>query len=171
METGATDGSATDPFELIFRAHFTPMVRLAHLLGSDDPENAAQEAFAKLHGRIRLLAEPEKAVAYLRTCLVNLTRSRHAHLSVVRRYVPPRPVDAASAEHLALAKADQSSVMAALSTLSPRHREALVLRYWLDLSEKQMAESMGTSVGSVKSHVSRGLSALRAALQSTDGEL
>ena len=169
MDSRAAD-EATDPFESIFRDQFTPMVRLAHLLGSDDPENAAQEAFAKLHGRLRLLKEPERAVGYLRTCLVNLTRSRHAHLSVVRRYVPPRPDNAQSAESTVLAMADQSTVMAALATLSPRHREALVLRYWLDLSEKQMAESMGTSIGSVKSHVSRGLSALRAALESTDGE-
>lgn len=170
METGAAD-EAVDPFEAIFRDQFTPMVRLAHLLGSDDAENAAQEALAKLYGRLRLLKEPEKAVSYLRTCLVNQTRSRHAHLVVVRRYVPPRPDDSESAERTVLAMADQSTVIAALALLSPRHREALVLRYWLDLSEKQMAESMGTSIGSVKSHVSRGLSALRAALESTDGEL
>lgn len=70
-----------------------------------------------------------------------------------------------------LAGSDQSIVIGALRTLSDRHREALVLRYWLDLSEKQMVLAMGISVGSVKAHVSRGLSALRAALGPAGGEL
>ncbi len=159
-------------FESIFREQFTLMVRLAHLLGSDDPENAAQEAFSRLHAKLSGLTEPERAVGYLRACLVNITRSRHAHLAVVNRQPPLVEGEVASAESTALAYADQALVIAALARLTPRHREALVLRYWLDLSERQMAEAMGTSVGTVKSHVSRGLSALRAVLDAepTDGE-
>ena len=162
---GTADQPAADGrFELLYRAQFTPMVRLAHLLGSDDPENAAQEAFSRLHARMSRLDEPEKAVGYLRTCLVNLTRSRHAHLSVAGRYTPPAEAHAASAEQLAISRSDHDIIISALRSLSRRHREALVLRYWLDLSERQMAEAMGISAGSVKSHVSRGLSALRTAL-------
>jgi RNA polymerase sigma factor (sigma-70 family) len=54
-----------------------------------------------------------------------------------------------------------------MGRLSPRHREALVLRYWLDLSEAEMADAMGVSRGTVKSHVSRGLDALAALLEGT----
>lgn len=155
-------------FDSIFREQFAAMVRLAHLLGSDDPENAAQEAFSRLHVRLPALAEPDRAVGYLRTCVVNIARSRRAHLAVVARHHPFGDVQVASAESTVVDGADRAVVIAALGKLSPRHREALVLRYWLDLSEKQMAETMGTSVGTVKSHVSRGLAALRLALPPMD---
>ncbi|MET3806055.1 RNA polymerase sigma factor (sigma-70 family) [Nakamurella sp. UYEF19] len=161
-------GAARGDFESIFQRHFAAMVRLAHLLGSDDPENVAQEAFSRLHTRLPQLSEPDRAIGYLRACLVNITRSRHTHLAVVARYQRTADADVASAEALAIADVDRAVVIAALGRLSPRHREALVLRYWLDLSEKQMADAMGTSVGTVKSHVSRGLAALRSALPPMD---
>ena len=155
-------------FDSIFREQFTAMVRLAHLLGSDDPENAAQEAFSRLHVRLPALTEPDRAVGYLRTCLVNITRSRRTHLAVAARYQPVGDTTVASAESTVVDGADRAVLIAALGRLSLRHREALVLRYWLDLSEKQMAEAMGASVGTVKSHVSRGLAVLRLALPPTD---
>ena len=155
-------------FDSIFVTNFAAMVRLAYLLGSDDPENAAQEAFSRLHVRLPALADPDRAVGYLRACLVNITRSRRTHLAVAARRQHVFEVQAASAESTAIDGADRALVLAALRMLSPRQREALVLRYWLDLSEKQMAHAMGTSVGTVKSHVSRGLAALRLALPPMD---
>jgi RNA polymerase sigma factor (sigma-70 family) len=169
--TPAAAADGRPHFERLFRDHYPAMVRLAHLLGSDDPENAAQEAFTRLHSRLPRLAEPDRAVGYLRACLVNITRSRHTHLAVVARHPPAPAIDVPSAESTVMDRADQALIIAALRRLSPRHREALVLRYWLELSEKQMAEAMGTSVGTVKSHVSRGLSALRLALPPAEGEL
>ena len=138
-------GAAGD-FDSIFRDHFASMVRLAHLLGSDDPENAAQEAFSRLHARLSRLAEPERAVGYLRACLINITRARHAHFAVMARHPHTSDANVATAESTFQATADRAVIIAALSRLSPRHREALVLRYWLDLSKKQMAQAMGTSV-------------------------
>lgn len=158
-------GSAEQSFEGLFRTQFATMHRLAHLLGSDDPEDAVQEAFARLHRRWDGLRDRSTAGGYLRTTVVNLVRSRREHLAMAARRTPP---DAAgtmpSAEADVVLRADNAALIAALGHLAPRHREALVLRFWLDLSQQQIAEAMGVSVGSVKSHVSRGLAALRAEL-------
>lgn len=151
----------------LFHAQFTPMVRLAAMLGADDPEDVAQEAFVRLHGRTRTLRDANAAVGYLRTTVLNLTRSRLRHLSVVRRARGERSVDAVSAEHDVVRRESARELVAAVHRLSPRHREAIVLRYWLDLTEAEMAEAMGVSRGTVKSHVSRGLHALGALLEET----
>lgn len=71
------------------------------------------------------------------------------------------PVDTPAPDESVAAR---TSMKTALAQLSPRHREALVLRYWLDLSLKEMAASMNVSVGTAKSHLSRGLAPLRTQL-------
>ena len=161
-DEGTAGLSADRPlsYEQLFHAHFRAMVRLAAMLGADDPEDVAQEAFVRLHGRNRPLRDSHAAVGYLRTTVVNLTRSRQRHLSVVRRHPENAPPDVASAEHDAVRREAGRDLVAAIGRLSARHREALVLRYWLDLSEAEMADAMGISRGTVKSHVSRGLDAL-----------
>jgi len=154
----AGDDGAARVAEL-FRARYPEMVRLADLLGADDPEDIAQEAFARLvrtHGSLR---NPGAALAYVRASVCNLTRNRRRHLRVVRRRTPAgRHED--SSEQAAILREDHREVLAALARLPPRTREALVLRYWLDLSEREIAETMAVSPGTVKSHVSRGLAAL-----------
>lgn len=163
------DGEDTDDpdgvYQELFHGHFTAMTRLAAVLGADDPEDVAQEAFVRLHRRARALRDPHAAAGYLRTTVVNLTRSRHRHLSVVRRNPPALPEDVASAESQAVRRESGRELVAALGQLSSRHREALVLRYWLDLTEAEMAEAMNVSRGTVKSHVSRGLDALAALME------
>jgi len=150
----------------LFHAHFAAMVRLAAMLGADDPEDVAQEAFVRLHGRRRALRDPHAAIGYLRATVVNLTRSRLRHLAVVRRRGPAEArVDVPSAEHDVVRREGHRDLLAAMRLLSTRHREALVLRYWLDLTEAEMAEVMGISRGTVKSHVSRGLDALARLLE------
>jgi RNA polymerase sigma factor (sigma-70 family) len=165
--TGDLAGVALEAYERLFHGHFAPMVRLAALLGADDPEDVAQEAFVRLHRRRRTLRDPHAAAGYLRTTVVNLTRSRGRHLAVVRRHDEQSPRAVASAEHEAVRREDAREVVVALGVLSARHREALVLRYWLDLTEAEMADAMGISRGTVKSHVSRGLDALAVALNAT----
>ena len=154
-----------DGYQELFHGQFAAMTRLAAMLGADDPEDVAQEAFVRLHRRSRTLRDPHAAVAYLRTTVVNLTRSRLRHLSVVRRLAPGPPPDVPSAEHDVVRRESHRHLLDALGQLSARHREALVLRYWLDLSEAEMAEAMSVSKGSVKSHVSRGLDALAALME------
>ena len=168
----SSDGSsgqtaAAQAYQQLFFGHFAAMTRLAGALGADDPEDVAQEAFVRLHARRRTLRDPHAAVGYLRTTVVNLTRSRQRHLAVVRRHREPAPPDVASAEHDVVRQEGLHELLAAVARLSPRHREALVLRYWLDLTEAEMAEAMGVSRGTVKSHVSRGLDALAALLEET----
>jgi RNA polymerase sigma-70 factor (sigma-E family) len=145
----------------LFRVRYLDMVRLAGLLGADDPEDIAQEAFARLMHKHPGLDDP---VPYLRAIVCNLTRNRHRHLRVVRAKTPgevPEP----SSEHAAIVREEHAEVIAALATLPARRREAIVLRYWLDLSEREIAAAMGVSVGTVKSQISRGLAAVAEILE------
>jgi RNA polymerase sigma factor (sigma-70 family) len=143
----------------LFRDRYPEMVRLADLLGADDPEDIAQEAFARLIRKHGSLRDPGLALAYVRASVVNLTRNRHRHLRVVRRRTPAAAASESS-EQAAILREDHREVLAALADLPPRTREALVLRYWLDLPQRDIAAAMGVSLGTVKSHVSRGLAAL-----------
>jgi len=147
----------------LFRARYPEMVRLADLLGADDPEDIAQEAFARLLRKHGSLRNPDAALAYVRASVCNLTRNRHRHLRVVRLRTPSAPPEASS-EQAAILREDHREVIAALAQLPSRRREAIVLRYWLDLSEREIAAAMGVSQGTVKSNVSRGLAALALAL-------
>lgn len=152
---------ADDEMAVLFRARYLEMVRLAGLLGADDPEDVVQEAFARLMRRGALDADP---VPYLRAIVCNLARNRHRHLRVVREKTP-RAVSEPSSEHAAILREDHAEVIAALAALPARRREAIVLRFWLDLSEREIAATMGVSPGTVKSCVSRGLTALARALE------
>jgi DNA-directed RNA polymerase specialized sigma24 family protein len=73
----------------LFRTRYPEMVRLANLLGADDPEDIAQEAFARLIRKYDSLRNPDAALAYVRASVCNLTRNRHRHLRVTRRKTTP----------------------------------------------------------------------------------
>jgi RNA polymerase sigma factor (sigma-70 family) len=158
-----TDDEAAAAVSALFRARYPELVRLADLLGADDPEDIAQEAFARLLRKYGSLRDPGAALAYVRSSVCNLTRNRHRHLRVVRRRTPAGR-DEDSSEQAAILKEDHREVLAALARLPLRTREAIVLRYWLDLSQREIAAVMGVSTGTVKSNVSRGLAALALAL-------
>jgi len=159
-----TDLRLTGAVSGLFRERYPQMVRLAALLGADDPEDIAQEAFARLIHKEHTLRNPDAAVAFVRACVCNLTRNRHRHLRVVRQHTHAAH-DEASSEHLVMLKEDHRELIAALATLPARRREAIVLRYWLDLSEREIAAAMGISPGAVKSYVSRGMDSLEQALR------
>jgi RNA polymerase sigma factor (sigma-70 family) len=148
-------------FDSLFDDCFESMKRLAFLLGADDPENIAQEAFVRLHARWATLTDEDRATAYLRRTVVNLSRSRLRHLRVVRR--SPREPDrmAASAESLALGN---QAVWDSLALLTPRQRQVLVLRYWLDLDQQAIADTLGVAVGTVKATTNQAMTVLRTAL-------
>jgi RNA polymerase sigma factor (sigma-70 family) len=146
---------------VLFRCRYPEMVRLAGLLGADDPEDIAQEAFARLMRKGALDADP---VPYLRAIVCNLTRNRHRHLRVVREKAL-RAVSEPSSEQAAIVREDHAEVITALAALPARRRQAIVLRFWLDLSEREIAMTMGVSPGTVKSQLSRGLAALARELE------
>lgn len=148
-------------------AHYRRLLALAVLVTDDraTAEDLVQEAFARLHGRT--LADPEHALAYLRSTILNLSRSRLRRLRTARKHDRPDDRLLPSAEEDVLLRADQQAVLDAVRTLPPRQRQALVLRYWADMSEAQIAAAMGLSNGTVKSHTSRGVTALRRILEPT----
>lgn len=177
VEQQALAPAVTDPDQLereaglarLFELHYSSMLRLAVLLGADDPENVVAEAYYQIYRKWRRLRDVEAAEAYLRSTVCNLTRMRIRHLQVARKHVenPPELPDetVASAESTALLRDDQRVLIDALQQLPARQREALVLRHWLGLKEGEIAAAMGISCGSVKTHTSRGLAALTQAME------
>ena len=89
------------------------------------------------------------------------------HRSVVERHAPAPLPDGASAEHGAMVALEHAEVLTALRSLPVRQREVLVLRYYVDLAEADIADAMGISRGAVKSHASRGMAALRTTLEAS----
>lgn len=161
-----TSGQPTDvplTLEDLYKTHQMRLVRLAILL-VDEPataEDVVQEAFTGLHRNWRNLRDAQAAVGYLRTAVVNGSRSVLRRRKTAREYTPPHQVNARSAESLAMLSAEHQAVVQALSTLPPRQREVLVLRYYGGLSETEIAEATGISKGTVKSTASRALETLQ----------
>ena len=151
----------------LYSEHYRALVRLAALLVRDTPtaEEVVQDSFVAMHGGWQRLRDTEKALAYLRQSVVNRSRSVLRHRTVVDKNLQKAPPDMPSAEHGALVLLERSAVVAALRGLPDRQREAIVLRYYADLSEAGIATAMGISRGAVKSHTARGMTALRAALE------
>ena len=147
----------------LYSSHYRALVRLAALLVRDTPtaEEVVQDSFVAMHGGWQRLRDAEKALAYLRQAVVNRSRS----VLVVDKNMQKAPPDMPSAEHGALVLLERSAVVAALRELPDRQREAIVLRYYADLSEAEIAAAMKISRGAVKSHTARGMSSLRAALE------
>lgn len=151
----------------IYLGEYKSLVRLAVLLLRDVPsaEEVVQEAFIAMYSGWLRLRDPEKALSYLRQAVVNRSRSVLRHRTVVDRNVPKHVPDEPSAEAGAITLLERSAVIKALSGLPDRQREALVLRYYADLSEAEIAAAMGISKGAVKSHTARGIAALKSVLE------
>ncbi|MEU3711863.1 RNA polymerase sigma factor [Streptomyces catenulae] len=152
----------------LYHAHRLAMVRLAVLLVDDraTAEDVVQDAFTALcrrHGE--RLDEVDNALAYLRTAVVNAARSVLRRRRSARNYTPPHEADAPSAEERIVLDEEHREVLAALGRLTARRREVLVLRYWGDLSEAEIARTLGISRGAVKSLASRALKALEKILE------
>lgn len=124
-------------------------------------EDVVQDAFCGLYRRWHHLAEPDKALAYVRTAVFNGCRTHlRARLRASGQRITHPGARLAPVEEDALVADERRRVMAAVRGLPPRQREALVLRYYLDLSERDIAAAMGISQGTVKSTTARALAAL-----------
>ncbi|CAM3820379.1 SigE family RNA polymerase sigma factor [Nocardioides zeicaulis] len=152
--------------EQMYAAHWPQLVRLSTLLVHDQQaaEDVVQDAFVAMHGKWSRLRDPDKALAYLRQAVVNRSRSALRHRAVVERHVRTSAPGEGAVEGPSLGGARRDAVRDALLRLTERQREVLVLRYYLDWSEAQIADALGVSRGAVKSHASRGSAALRALL-------
>jgi RNA polymerase sigma-70 factor (sigma-E family) len=151
----------------LYAAHYRALVRLSALLLRDvaTAEEVVQDSFVAMHDGWRRLRDNDKALSYLRQSVVNRSRSVLRHRVVVDRNAPKPPPDMPSAEQGAISLLERSAVVTALRTLPARQREALVLRFYGDLSEAQIAAAMGISKGAVKSHTARAMTALRSVLE------
>jgi RNA polymerase sigma-70 factor (sigma-E family) len=167
MPTHAERWDADAAVEQLYAAHYRRLVRLSVLLVGD-PETAeevVQDSFVAMHGRWRSLRDPGQGLAYLRQTVVNRSRSVLRHRGVRARHVAAVVPDLPGADVDAVAGETRARVLAALRGLPERQREVLALRYYLDLSEADIAETLGISRGAVKSHASRGVAALRAQME------
>ena len=158
---GTESGSAAI-LTALFRERHLELIRMALFIVGDQPtaEDVVQDAFAALHRRIDRLADPQNALPYIRTSVINGCRAVHRRRAIARRFGGDYEPPIWSAESAALLGEDRREVFLALRSLPRRRREALVLRYYLDLSEGEIAEVMGVSRGTVKSTTSRALAAL-----------
>jgi len=154
----------------LYSLHYRALVRLAVLLVRDVPtaEDVVQDSFVAMHEGWQRLRDADSALAYLRQAVLNRSRSVLRHRAVADKHRPNPPPGMPSAEYGALVRLEQSAVVAALRRLSGRQREAIVLRYYADFSEAEVAAAMGISRGAVKSHTARAIAALRADLEQQD---
>jgi len=150
----------------LYRTNRLHMVRLALLLVDDvaTAEDVVQDAFAGVVKAWDRLETEAAMRAYLRTCVVNASRSVLRRRRTARSYVPPLSPTAPGADEAAVLSEEHREVITALGSLPQRQREILVLRYWSSLTEAEVAETLGISPGTVKSSSSRGLAALRLAM-------
>lgn len=154
---------------LLFAAHHGRLVGLARLLVDDVPsaEDVVQDAFAGLVRRWPWLRDKDRALGYLQAAVVNGARSnlRRRRTETLNRVKAASA--APSAETDAVNSDERKRVFAALSLLPTRQRQVLVLRYYLDQPEAEIAATLSISAGAVKQHASRGLAALARQLEAT----
>jgi RNA polymerase sigma-70 factor (sigma-E family) len=162
------DGSEPEMSSLadLFRLHHGELVRLATMLvrSREAAEDAVQDVFTSIQARSGELARPEDALPYLRAAVLNRCRSALRRQAVARRFGsmrdPELELPGNSAEADVIRDEQRREVLAALAALPLRRREVLVLRYYLGLSEAEIARTLGISSGTVKSTAARGLTAL-----------
>ena len=147
--------------------HYRSLVRLAALLVRDvaTAEGIVQDSFVAVHTAWHRIRDNDKALSYLRKSVVNRSRSVLWQPVIVDKNVPKPAPDLPTAGQGALTLLERKAVVAALRSLPARQREALVLRYYGDLPEAQIASAMGISIGAVKVHTARAIASLRALLQ------
>ena len=151
----------------LYRLHYRFLVGLAVLLVRDNAtaEGLVQDSFVAMHSAWRRLEDSDRALSYLHQAVVSRSRSvlrhRMAGGQILPGLAPSRPAGAC----VTTQEPENSTLVPAWWSLAPRQREVLVLRYYADLSEAQIASVMGISKGAVKSHAVRAMSSLRAELR------
>lgn len=155
--------------DTLFRREGAALVRLARLFTDDRnaAEDLVQEAFVRLYRSAHRIRDPDRAAPYLRSIVLNLARdhNRRGLMSLRHREALAREGSAEDPEDRILLDGEQERVLEALRALSPRQRDCLVLRFYLDLSGPEIAETLGISADSVKTHCRRGMTSLRALLE------
>ena len=143
--------TATADLEALYRAHYPPLMRLAYLLtGSNEvAEDLVHDVFLRAGHRLPL----DHPASYLRAAVVNACRSQHRRTVVARRHAPP-PAPLVMPRDLV----DFRDVLLGLPL---RQRTAVVLRYFCDMGDDDIAGLLDCRPATVRSLVSRGLANLR----------
>ena len=165
-DDGPVPAPAAPTLAELYAAHRLRLVRLAVLLVDDleSAEDVVQDVFARLQQGWRL-EDQNKALAYLQRAVVNGCRSVLRRRRTARSYVVPHEAHPAGPDDAAVLAEEHREVIQALQQLTTRQREVLVLRYWSDLPEHEIAVTLGISPGTVKSTASRALDALEKILE------
>ena len=159
-----TAGLDENAVSMLYVTHRLALVRLAVLLVDDQAsaEDVVQDAFVGLHRHRAQLRDPEAAVGYLRTAVVNGARSALRRRGTHRRFLQRRtsPEYPEEADSAALLADEHRTVLRAVRSLPQRQQEILALRYWSNLTEAEIAQTLGISRGAVKSQASRAIDKL-----------
>ena len=164
----AAEASADDEFLVsLYRREASALVGMLFVYCRDrsTAEEVAQEAFLRLRSSMDRVRDRSQAAAYVRSIAFNLARSRFRHQAVVDRHRPAPPGNAASPEDAYVLREDQRTVVAALGRLSEKQRACLVLRFYEELTEREIAETLSMSPNTVKVHVRRGMAAMTRLLE------
>jgi RNA polymerase sigma-70 factor (sigma-E family) len=152
----------------LYEQQWRSLVRLAVLLVDDvqSAEDVVQDAFVSLHRRAHTVRDPNAALAYVRMSVVYLSRSVIRRRQTVRKHLRAvEPEATPAADHDLLLREEHQAALMAVRRLPARQQEVLVLRYWMGLSEREIAETLGISSGSVKSSASRGMAKVQQTLE------
>lgn len=160
------DQQARSAVTALYQAHALSLTRLAHVMLGDKAaaEDVVQEAYWGLFRNWSRLAAPDRAVAYLRACVLNGCRSAGRRRMLRRGWALHEPA-VASAESVALAGEERRSVLPAVRRLPARQREVLILRFYLGEPDAEIARVMGISPSTVRSSTHRALAALERLLK------
>ena len=150
----------------LYLTHYRTLVRMAALLVQDlaAAEEIVQDSFVAVHAACRRLPDSDHALSYLRRSVVDRSRSVLRQHLVVDKSAPRLAPDLPSGNGEASIEVERSAFISALWTLPARQREVVILRYFADLPETQVASATGISEGAVKVHAARAMSSLRAEL-------
>jgi RNA polymerase sigma factor (sigma-70 family) len=148
----------------LHRIHYHALVRLAALYLDDAGEDAVQDAFVRVSLQWDRIRDADKVLVYVRRAVMNNAKSELRHRMTVRRHPPAVPLSAPAGEDVAVGHLGDAAVVLHLRRLPPRQAACVGLRFYLDLSEKETAEVLRISTGSVKQHTSRAMRKLRPVL-------
>jgi len=171
VEGNASNSLRPDMAEL-YAVHAPSASRLAYFLTGDPhaAEDLVQDAFVRIFARFGNLRAPDSFQAYLNRTLINLSR-KHLRRRGMENHVLDRFRSSGADSFKETDLAERDEMFRALKALPHRQREALVLRFYADLPESQVAAAMGCSSSAVNSLVTRGLHALRLSVSTTEGAL
>lgn len=163
----------SDPDRLVselFQSEYHALVRLAALVldSREAAEEVVQDAFVTLYRKSGRIKDAGRADAYLRSIVMNCARSRLRRRRTARRHRPEPLPDAAGADRSAVMRDESRCFLDAIRALPARQADCIILRFYEDLTEADVADTLGISRSSVSTHIERGLAALAPLVEDDD---